>query len=56
MAIVSATASYSRGGFSPCLAVSVRRVMVTGGSTFQLEPGTIKTVLIIICFLYIYIY
>ena len=28
-------ASYSRGGFSPCLDVSARDVMVPGGSTFH---------------------
>ena len=42
MAVVLAAARYSRGGFSPCLAVSVRRVRVPGGSTFHLEPGTIE--------------
>ena len=41
MAAVLAAASYSRGGFSPCLAVSARRVMVPGEITFHLEPGTI---------------
>ena len=41
MAAVLAAASYSRGGFSPYLAVSARRFMVPGGSTFHLEPGTI---------------
>ena len=41
MDAVLAAASYSRGGFSPCLAGSARRVMVPGGSTFHLEPGTI---------------
>ena len=41
MAAVLAAASYSRGGFSLCLAGSVRRVMVTGGSTFHLKPRTI---------------
>ena len=34
-------ASYYKGGFSPCLAVSTRRVRVPGGITFHLEPGTI---------------
>ena len=43
MAAVWAAASYSRGGFSLCLAGSARRVMVPGGSTFHLEPGTIKS-------------
>ena len=32
MATVLATASYSRLGFSPCLAGSARRVMVPGGT------------------------
>ena len=41
MAAVLAAASYYRGGFSPCLDVSARRVMVRGGSTFHQEPGTI---------------
>ena len=41
MAAVLAAASYSRGVFSLCLAGSVRRVMVPGGSTFHLEPRTI---------------
>ena len=41
MAAVLAAARYSRGGFSLCLAGSARRVMVPGGSTFHLEPGTI---------------
>ena len=41
MAAVLAAASYSRGGFSLCLAGSTRRVMVSGGSKFHLEPGTI---------------
>ena len=41
MATLLAAASYSRGGFSLCLAGSARRVMVTGGSKFHLEPGTI---------------
>ena len=41
MAAVLAAASYSRGGFSTCLAISARRVMVPGGSTFHLEPGAI---------------
>ena len=40
MAAVLAAASYSRGGFSPCLASIARRVLVPGGSTFHLEPGT----------------
>ena len=42
MAAVLAAASYSRGGFSPCLAVSARRVRVSGGIMFHLEPGTIQ--------------
>ena len=42
MAAVLADSIYSRGEFSPCLAVSVKRVRVPGGSTFHLEPGTIK--------------
>ena len=37
MDAVWAAASYSRGGFSLCLAGSVRSVMVSGESTFQLE-------------------
>ena len=41
MAAVLAAASYSRIGFSPCLAVCARRVRVIGGSAFHLEPGTI---------------
>ena len=41
MAAVLAAASYSRIGFSLCLAVRARRVRVPGGSTFRLEPGTI---------------
>ena len=41
MAAVLAAASYSRIGFSPCLAVSARRVRVPCGSAFHLEPGTI---------------
>ena len=41
MAVVLAAASYSSGGLSPCVASSTRCVMVTGGSTFHLEPGTI---------------
>ena len=41
MATVLVAASYSRGGFSPCLAVHARRVRIPGGSTFHLEPGTI---------------
>ena len=36
MAAVLADASYYRGGFSPCLAISVRRVRVPGGSKFHL--------------------
>ena len=39
MASRLAATSYSRGGFSPCLSGSARRVMVLGGSTFHLEPG-----------------
>ena len=45
MASVMAGASYSRGGFSPCLAVSSRRVMVPGGSTIHLEPEKIMGVI-----------
>ena len=41
MAAVLAAASYSKAGFSLYLAGSARRVMVPGGSTFHLEPGTI---------------
>ena len=41
MAAVWAAARYSRGGLSLCLAISARRVMVPGVSTFHLEPGTI---------------
>ena len=41
MAAVLAAAIYSRGVFSPCLAISARRVMVPGESMFHLEPGTI---------------
>ena len=41
MAAVLEAASYSRGGLTPCLAGSARRVMVPGGSTFHLEPVTI---------------
>ena len=41
MDAVLAAASYSRGGFSPCLDGSARYVMVPGGITFHLEPGTI---------------
>ena len=41
MAAVLMASSYSREGFSLCLASSVRRVTVPGGSTFHLEPGTI---------------
>ena len=41
MAAVLSAASYSRGGFSLYLDVSARHVMVTGGSTFHLEPVTI---------------
>ena len=41
LAAVLAVASYSRGGFSPCLTGSVRCIMVPGGSTFQVEvPST----------------
>ena len=32
--------SYYRGGFSLCRTGSVCHVMVPGGSTFHLEPGT----------------
>ena len=41
MADVLAAASYSRIGFSPCLAVRARRVRVPGGSVFHMEPVTI---------------
>ena len=41
MAAVLAAASYSIGGFSLCLSVSARHVMVPGVITFHLEPGTI---------------
>ena len=41
MATVWAAASYSRGGFSLCRAGCARCVMVTGESTFRLQPGTI---------------
>ena len=41
IAAVLAAVRYSRGGFSPCLVVSARRVMVPGGSTFHMEPVTI---------------
>ena len=41
MATVLAAARYYREGFSLCLAVSAKRVMVPGGSTFHLESGTI---------------
>ena len=44
MAAMLAAASYSRGGFSPYLAGSAKRVMVPGGSTFRLEPGTITKI------------
>ena len=44
MAAMWADASYSRGGFSLCHAGSVRPVMVAGGSTFHLEPGTISDI------------
>ena len=43
MAVVFAATIYYRGGFSLCLAGNVRRVMVAGGSTFHLEPGTIHS-------------
>ena len=39
MAAVLAANSYSGGGFSPCLDVSVRHVRVPSGSTFHLEPS-----------------
>ena len=42
MASMLEAASYSRGGVSPCLVVSAGSVMVPGGSTFHLEPGTIR--------------
>ena len=41
MATMLAAASHSRGGFSLYLAGSARHVMVPGGGTFHLEPGTI---------------
>ena len=41
MAAVLEDASYYKGGFSPCFAVSTRHVRVPGGITFHLEPGTI---------------
>ena len=41
MAAMLAATSYSRGGFSLCIDGSVRPVMVTGGSMFHLEPGTV---------------
>ena len=41
MAAVLAATSYYRGGFSLCLAGSVRRVMVPGGSRLHLKNGTI---------------
>ena len=41
MAAVLAAARYYRGGLSLCLAGGARRVMVSGGSTFHLELGTI---------------
>ena len=41
MAAVFTAASYSRIGFSPCLAVRARRVRVPGGSAFHLDPGKI---------------
>ena len=41
MAAMLVAAIYSRGGFSLCLAGSVRRFMVPGGSKFDIEPGTI---------------
>ena len=42
MAALLAAASYSRIGFSPCLAIRARRVRVPGGGAFHLEPGTIR--------------
>ena len=41
MAAVLAAASYSRGGFSPWIAVHARLVRIPSGSTFHREPGTI---------------
>ena len=41
MAAVLAAASYSRIGFSLCLAVRARCVRFTVGSAFHLEPETI---------------
>ena len=42
MSAVWAAARYSRGGFSICHADSARCVMVSSGSMFHLEPGTIE--------------
>ena len=50
--VLAATRS-SRGGFSSCLAVSVRRVIVLGVSTFHLEPGKIQVFTSIISCVYI---
>ena len=41
MAVVWEAASYYRKGFSICLAVSTRRVMVPGVTTFRIEPVSI---------------
>ena len=43
MTTVFEAASYSSGGFSLCIAVSVTCVMDPGGSTLHLEPGTITS-------------
>ena len=42
MASVLVAASYSRIGFSICLAVRARRVRVPGGINFHMKPGTIE--------------
>ena len=44
MAAVLAAASYSRIGFSLCLAVRARHVRVSGGSALHLELGTISLI------------
>ena len=43
MTAVLAAASYSRIGFSPCLAMHARRVRFPGGSASRLEPGIIMS-------------
>ena len=40
MDAVLAADSYSRIGFSPCLAIRLMRVRIPGGSVFRLETGT----------------